>query len=305
MRDRLGKVILYSTGETDYREWTFRTSRIAWYLAGFAFVVAVITVSLSVALSSLIRDYRVTSLRKANQSLLSELKQMRSKVTDLETKLASLERTDNDLRLFVNLPPIDDDVRSMGVGGNVHPALEDVRLGEAGRDVMALDSYLDQLERRVQLAFESRREIEEKYKENSELLKHTPTIRPVVGGRITSGFGYRLDPFIERIRHHDGVDIAAPQGTQVFAAADGVVEKVVTRAVRGRGYGKEVIINHGNGIKTRYAHLSRVLVRPGQKVKRWDVVGLVGQTGRARGPHLHYEVIVNGRPTDPMAYILN
>jgi murein DD-endopeptidase MepM/ murein hydrolase activator NlpD len=114
-----------------------------------------------------------------------------------------------------------------------------------------------------------------------------------------------LDPLIGKIRHHDGVDLAAPQGTQVFAAADGVVESVAARSSLSPGYGREVIIDHGFGFKTRYSHLSQVLVRPGQKVSRWDVIGLVGQTGRATGPHLHYEVLVNGLPVNPLDYILD
>jgi len=304
VREERGKVILYSEESTSFREFPFSARTVIRWGAFAAAGAVIFSVALGWAFANLFKDYRLTALQRANRRMHAQLQKLQDRVQNLQSRLVDLEKADNELRLFVNLPPIDSDVRSVGVGGNASSIFDELATGP-DQGVENISSYLDELERRIQLAFESRREIEEKFRENQELIKHTPSIRPVVGGRITSGFGYRLDPFIERIRHHDGVDIAAPQGTQVFAAADGVVEKVVTRARRGRGYGKEVIIDHGFGIKTRYAHLSRVLVRKGQKVRRWDVIGLVGQTGRARGPHLHYEVLVNGRPTNPLDYILN
>ncbi len=118
-------------------------------------------------------------------------------------------------------------------------------------------------------------------------------------GRITSNFGYRRDPFNRRVRHHDGTDISARQGASVRATGKGVVRK----AEYMNYLGKTVIIDHGNGISTTYAHLSEMNVRPGQSVGRGDAIGRVGSTGRSTGPHLHYEVQVNGRPVDPAKYL--
>ena len=125
------------------------------------------------------------------------------------------------------------------------------------------------------------------------------------GGRISDKFGYRLDPFIQKIKHHDGVDISAPRGTEVYASADGIVERAKNNYKPNHGYGKEVIINHGNGIKTRYAHLDKINVKPGQRVNRWDIIGWVGNTGRSTGPHLHYEVMANGQHKDPQLYMID
>ena len=163
---------------------------------------------------------------------------------------------------------------------------------------------IDQLERRIKLLVESKEDIDSKIKKDKHKLKHTPSIRPIRGGRVTDFFGMRLDPFIEKIKMHHGLDIAAQVGTPVYASAAGVVRLVKNIYRRNKGYGKEVVIDHGNGLKTRYAHLSKINIRKGQKVNRWDVIAYVGRTGRATGPHLHYEVIVEGKQVDPLQYIL-
>ena len=138
-----------------------------------------------------------------------------------------------------------------------------------------------------------------------ENLKHTPSIRPVRDGRISEKYGYRIDPFKDVQRHHNGIDVAAPTGSQVYASAAGVVVMAKSSYRVGQGYGKEVIIDHGDGVRTRYAHLSKVLVKKGLTVKRWEVVGLVGETGRSTGPHLHYEVMMSGKPVNPFSFIIN
>ncbi|MDZ7374875.1 MAG: M23 family metallopeptidase [candidate division KSB1 bacterium] len=304
MREEHIKLILYSVRDSDFRELSLSGKTLLTW--GGALVVAIIFVSIVLAwvISTLLKDYKMAHLERTNRKMQTEIQKLQERVKSLHSRLGELEKADNDLRLLVNLPPIDTDVRNVGVGGNESSVFDDLDPTQ-GPGVDNLSAYLDELERRIQLAFESRAEIEEKFRENQELLRHIPSIRPVVGGRIAAGYGYRLDPLIGKIRHHDGVDLAAPQGTQVFAAADGVVESVAARSSLSPGYGREVIINHGFGFKTRYAHLSRVLVQPGQKVSRWDVIGLVGQTGRATGPHLHYEVLVNGLPVNPLDYILD
>lgn len=139
----------------------------------------------------------------------------------------------------------------------------------------------------------------ERMSSQRDLLSATPSIRPT-GGWVSSGFGYRRDPFTGRARLHKGMDFGANRGTPVFAPADGVI----SFAGREGGYGKIVSIDHGYGIVTRYAHNSRLLVKTGQRIKRWDKIAEVGSTGRSSGPHLHYEVRLNGVPVDPEKYIL-
>jgi len=130
-------------------------------------------------------------------------------------------------------------------------------------------------------------------------LAQTPTIWPTVGF-ITSGFGWRIDPFTGKQTFHKGIDIATNLGNPVVATADGVV----VEAKNDRIGGKTILISHGGGLSTLFYHLDKILVRPGQKVKRGDVIGLVGKTGKALGPHLHYEVQVNGKSVNPLQYIL-
>ena len=172
-------------------------------------------------------------------------------------------------------------------------------------DSLQIDIMLDNLERRVQETLSLQGIVGNQFDQVEKELQHVPTIRPLSHGRISDLFGKRIDPFIKKIRHHNGIDISAPKGTDVYAPASGVVELVKTRYTLNRGYGRVVIINHGNGIKTLYGHLNKIFVKVGQKVERWDVIGQVGETGRATGPHLHYEVWENGKAIDPMAYILN
>ncbi len=135
--------------------------------------------------------------------------------------------------------------------------------------------------------------------DRQSFLAATPTLRPT-NGYFSSRFGLRIHPITRRPLLHAGVDIAAPYGTQVIATADGVISYAGYES----GYGNVVSIDHGYGVLTRYAHNSKIFVRTGQKVRRWDAIAAVGSTGHSTGPHVHYEVIVKGMPVDPMNYIL-
>ncbi|MGH1468820.1 MAG: M23 family metallopeptidase [Bdellovibrionales bacterium] len=149
------------------------------------------------------------------------------------------------------------------------------------------------VEREVTLLFE-------RIASQRDLLSATPSVRPT-GGWLSSGFGYRTDPFTKRKKLHKGMDFAANIGTPIYAPADGTV----SFAGREGGYGKIVSIDHGYGLVTRFAHTSRLLVKTGQKINRWDLIAEVGNTGRSSGPHLHYEVRLNGVPVNPEKYILS
>lgn len=127
-----------------------------------------------------------------------------------------------------------------------------------------------------------------------------PSRMPVDGVTLTSGFGMRNHPILRKRRHHNGVDLAAPRGTPVYATADGMIG----RAFRFSSYGNYVEIEHGGDLQTRYAHLQRYTVRAGDEVKKGDLIGYVGSTGRSTGPHLHYEVRVDGEPVDPRPYMI-
>ena len=141
-------------------------------------------------------------------------------------------------------------------------------------------------------------------KEKQKMIKSIPSIQPVSNRdltRIASGFGLRMHPIYKIIKMHKGMDFTAPIGTEIYATGDGIVEKVGWVG----GYGRTIMINHGFGYKTRYAHCSKYNCRKGQKVKRGDLIGFVGNTGQSSGPHLHYEVFKNNRQINPVNFFFN
>jgi murein DD-endopeptidase MepM/ murein hydrolase activator NlpD len=148
-------------------------------------------------------------------------------------------------------------------------------------------------------------EIEVMIKNKEKLLRSTPAIQPVSNkdlNRIASGFGLRIDPVYKTVKYHYGLDFAAPQGTPIYATADGVVS---TSGNTGNGYGNHVVVNHGFGYETLYGHMVRIKAGSGKSVKRGEVIGWVGSTGKSTGPHLHYEVHKNGKPLDPIYFFYN
>jgi murein DD-endopeptidase MepM/ murein hydrolase activator NlpD len=251
-------------------------------------------------------DFRIKSLNKLNSSLVNQLEEMKAKVASVQSQVEMLEEYDDQERMIAGLDKIDKDMRGVGVGGTAFSYSDELADFSTAttEDISSTRSIIDQLERRLLLLSESKNDIEKKIQQDKETLNHTPSIRPVRGGRITDPFGMRLDPFIERIKMHKGIDIAAQSGTPIYAAAEGIVSLVRKNYTPNKGYGREVVIDHGKGIKTRYAHLQKIHVRVGQKIKRWDKIATVGRTGRATGPHLHYEVVVSSKQVDPVRYIL-
>lgn len=171
---------------------------------------------------------------------------------------------------------------------------------EGQRDYAALAIRIDQAVRETALRETGILELWEALSERQSLLAATPSIRPVRGW-FTSKFGYRISPFTGRPVMHSGLDIAAQPGAPIYAPADGIV----SFAGFDPGYGKLVSIDHGYGVVTRYGHASQLFVEVGQKVKRRDIIAAVGNTGRSTGPHLHYEVRINGIPVDPIHYVLD
>ncbi len=272
------------------------------------FVILVSITAFSIGLfTRLYHNYRIVSLENDRKHLKRELLAIKEKVASLNNRLAYIEATDDELRNVASLPPIDNDTRQVGVGGpSLYKSL-DVGYYADGVSKTALEINMDlsKLERAVRLERSSMEEIAAKLKARRERIDHFPSIRPILGGHITDGFGYRIDPFTKKLTHHDGVDIPMPMGTPVLATADGVVTLVKTIYKPHKSYGMEVVIDHGYGFVTRYAHLSKILVHKGQKVKRWQPIGEVGETGKATGPHLHYEVLYQGKPQDPENFIYN
>ena len=237
----------------------------------------------------------LANIQAENQELRHHLARFNLRLKTVNDQLKSLAVSDDQLRLLANIPRLESDVRAVGIGGNTDPALEIARGDEM---VSSLLQDLDKIEREIKLQNASFQEIERQFAANSDLLVHTPSIRPVEGGYVSSGFGMRLDPFNRRRAHHNGADISVARGTPVLAPADG--EVVFSK--RTPGLGNLLIIDHGYGFQTAYGHLSSFTVRLGQEVTRGQKIGEVGNTGRSTAPHLHYEVYVHGRAVDPLDY---
>ncbi|MEW5995785.1 MAG: M23 family metallopeptidase, partial [Candidatus Zixiibacteriota bacterium] len=202
------------------------------------------------------------------------------------------------LRSLFELPEIEDAQRRLGVGGPVPDAL--ATSSETEQVAVVTEAEVDRLLKLSEFELEKFAEVEELLLEVKERLAHTPSIWPTRGW-LSRGYGNKYDPFTGMKQMHHGIDIANHRGTPVVATSDGRVKSVG----RNGGLGKMIVIDHGYGFKTRYGHLSEIRVKRGQRVKRGEVIGLMGSTGYSTGPHLHYEVLRNGRPLNPMKYILN
>jgi murein DD-endopeptidase MepM/ murein hydrolase activator NlpD len=243
-----------------------------------------------------------------NQHLVSNLEQMGEQTRRLTTALDDLAARDQRFRVVAGLPLVDEEVYSAGVGGPMpeDPGQEQFYrlapdLADASRGVNA---SLDQLLRRAELLSTSLSEAVDSVETRADVYRRRPTIFPVQtkDSWISSSFSYnRLHPLLGYRRPHPGVDISAAAGSNVVATGAGTV----TYAGNESGYGRLVEIDHGDGYVSRYAHLARVLVRVGQTVDRGTLLGEVGRSGLTTGPNLHYEILVNDRPVNPVGYLLD
>ena len=239
--------------------------------------------------TSLSQTHELTKLQRENRELQTANEQFSKSVEALRTQLHTVEDRTRKLAIIAGINTLDETSQG-GVGG--------IRPNDLGDN-----PYRDDLDK---MSFRSRRlekdlgVVQQKLVEQVEILSSTPSIAPV-RGILTDGFGGRQDPFTGEPGTHNAVDISSAVGQAVHAPADGIVVK----SEWANGYGNVVYISHGNGYSTRYGHLSGFAVQPGQHVKRGDIIGYVGSTGRSTGPHLHYEVRLNNNPVNPLEYILN
>lgn len=270
--------------------------------AVLALVVVAAVVHLAVAGNARVQAERMAT---QNQLLTAELEEMRGQVEQLESRVAVLSDRSSRFRTVVGLDPIPTEVLEVGIGGpgtatpETHPLREsDEELSEAA---FAVGYDLDALDRRARLLSESLGEATDSLLAHRDLLESTPSILPT-SGQLSSHFSRsRYHPIHHRPMPHEGVDIAADAGTPILAAAKGRV----TEAEWKSGHGLMVEIEHGYGFRTRYGHASELLVEAGQRVERGEVIARVGGTGLATAPNLHYEVLVEGRPTDPLDYVIS
>ena len=232
---------------------------------------------------------------KLNYKLLNK------KMDLMDEVLNAIEDRDNNIyRIYFNTSPIKDEERKAGFGGVNR--YKDLKGYDNSELVVNTTKRVDQLTKELVIQSKSLDEIIVLAKQKEKLLAAIPAIQPVKNEdlkRMASGFGYRSDPFTKVRKFHYGMDFTSPTGTAIYATGDGVVLKADNSL---SGYGNHIEINHGYGYVTLYAHLSQYNCKPGQKVKRGDIIGYVGSTGRSEAPHLHYEVIKNGEKVNPINF---
>jgi murein DD-endopeptidase MepM/ murein hydrolase activator NlpD len=238
------------------------------------------------------------------QQLTIQYELLNKGMDNIEQVIGHLEQTDDNLyRTIFEAEPIPSTLREGGIGGvNRYKELEGYN---NSRIVIETAKRLDKIRKQVYIQSRSFDDLIVLAKEKEEMLACFPAIMPISNNDLTrtaSGFGLRIHPYYKITKFHSGMDFTAPMGTEIYVTGDGVVESVISEK---RGYGNHIIINHGFGYKTLYAHLDRFNVRRGQKVKRGDVIGYVGSTGLSLAPHLHYEVHLNGVAVDPSNYYFN
>ncbi len=239
-------------------------------------------------------------LKEENAQLRSQVLLVQEKVAHISATLDRVERFDAKLRTAVT--QLQDPERNLAIGpvGNAEPeAAIPGPAPAAEANLSALPGKLSSLDTEASRQEQSLRELQEYFDDQRSLLASTPSIWPTRGW-VTSDFGTRIDPYTAERKMHQGMDIATPHGQTVYTPSDGTVVFVGSEG----GYGKVLVIDHGYGVKTRYGHLSEIYVHLGDRVKRGDKVAAVGNTGRSTGPHLHYEVRVNGIPENPRKFIL-
>ena len=241
-------------------------------------------------------------LRDENLSLRGQLKMVRQRVDHIGTTLDRVERFDQKLRALTLGP---DSERGLAIGPTSPPpevpsgATPPVARASSSDNPRVLSSRLDKLSVAANRQEQSLQELTEYFQDQKSLLASVPSVWPARGW-VTSDFGQRLDPYTADRMMHAGMDIAAEPGKPIYAPSNGTV----TFAGPEGNYGNVIVLDHGYGIKTRFGHLAEMLVKPGDRVKRGEQVGSVGNTGRSTGPHVHYEVRVNGIPQNPRQFLL-
>jgi len=276
--------------------------KIGYYLT-YLIAITVMGVIFSLLYFSVFEPPQVKILNNKLKNYERQFKQLNKKFDQVSNVLEDLQERDNNIyRQIFEAEPIPDSKRKAGFGGiNRYEELENMGNMEL---VIETSKQLDKLTKQITVQSKSFDEIIDLAKNKEEMLRCIPAIQPLSNNsliRLASGFGYRIHPIYKTRKMHQGLDLTARTGTKIYATGDGIVAS----AQFGRGYGKMVKIDHGYNYETVYAHMSKILVKKGQEVKRGDVIGLVGNTGTSTGPHLHYEVRKARRPVNPINYYLN
>ncbi len=296
------KLLYYTHNGTDLQEVTLGWKKILTLVIACMSLLLLLVSFVLGFFSNLTQNWQALSLARAHQRLSNVISDMNHRMNNIEGLIEHIEKQDSSLHIFADAP-----TRSASmVSATLTPdLLSSPSSSSLETEAAQIQKLVNELSVKIDKAAADRSQIKDDLFAKLQQLQQTPSIRPLHGGRISDKFGFRMDPIIGRVMFHEGIDYSAPRGTTVFCSADGVVKEVVTRYRAGTDYGRYVLVDHGYGRQTRYAHLDEIKVRLGQAVNRRTVIGTVGNSGRSTGPHLHYEVLDNGKAVDPNAFILN
>jgi murein DD-endopeptidase MepM/ murein hydrolase activator NlpD len=277
-------------------------------LFGLILTFVALSLALILAANHLMHDVlglgynKMASLTEENRTLQSQVESLTDQMQKLNGTLDHLGRQGNDLRLMVDLPKMDDEVLKGGIGGAVAEPQLAVTSDRTSQILTASMKTLQRLNAEINVQQQSYAEIVERSKFNKEYFAAMPALKPAEGAYSSSGFGLRMHPVLGIFKTHEGLDIICDVGTPVYASGNGTV---VMAGQSGGGYGIAVAINHGFGYQSLYAHLSQVVAREGQRVKRGDLIAYSGKTGLVTGPHLHYEVRYKGVCKNPVDFFFD
>ena len=298
----MSNVKYYYDSETlSYRPITKSKTKMAKYLFGFllaSWLFGLLIVFIGIYY---FESPREKALNRELQNMELQFTVLEGKMNEIEDVLKNIEERDNTIyRLYFEANPIPEAQRNQGFGGiNRYSKFQGFKNSDL---ISASHKRLDILQKRIVVQSKSLDEIINLAKDKENFLAKIPAIQPINNEdltRMASGYGYRTDPFTKIRKFHYGMDFTAPRGTPIYASGDGVVKRADSRS---SGYGRHIRIDHGYGYVSLYAHLYKYNVRRNQKVKRGDIIGFVGSSGRSQAPHLHYEIFKDGRRINPLNF---
>jgi murein DD-endopeptidase MepM/ murein hydrolase activator NlpD len=296
----------YDTVTCKYERVKTTTSDIVFNVLGIFSLSLVLAAGMVLLYGNYFESPKELILRNEVRELEFYYENLSKKVELLSKTVNDLEyRDDNIYRSVLGAEPIDKNVRQAGVGGS--DRYDDIRRKKISNEdlIIKLSEGIDKLKRKIYLESKSQDEVVELARNKEKMFASIPAIQPISNKQLislASGYGLRIHPVYKVKRMHQGIDFSAQIGTPIYATADG---QIITVEFSFTGYGNMVEIDHGFGYKTRYAHMHGFAVRKGQRVKRGELIGYVGNTGLSTGPHLHYEVHINGLPKNPVYYFFN
>ena len=299
----LKNIIIQKESEDNVRQWHLNREQYIAMVSAIAILLGAFIFISAEYLGNHLYEKRLHKIKNNYVSITKNLQILKERLNEIDENVNQIEEKDLAIRSYAGMPEIDQEIRKLGIGGR---SIESAKTFDnfapvINKELATLELDVEKLSREVNLELNSYSSIYDKVQEDIRRIAMIPSIRPVEEGYLNSTFGYRNDPIDNVKRFHQGQDITVKTGTPIYAPADGIVK----RAYYAGGFGNHIKLQHGAGYTTLYAHLSKIKVKHGQKVKRGDIIGLTGNTGRSTAPHLHYEIHHNGKPQNPLDYFFS